>query len=144
MELIFTGKNVTRTEEDQDMVIMTGNTNCVSSTRDYGTEPDVIALPKDHIVKLVIAYYKFMWCINHIYLKYYQSFPYTTPGVLFRKSMLVDRDFLNSAPELHLKIPVLLYWLPEFPLLSVPSNICCVIKATYAVSEEIYQGSTKS
>ena len=29
---------------------------------------------------------------------YYQSFPYTTTGALFRKSMLLDRDFLNNAP----------------------------------------------
>ena len=26
--------------------------------------------------------------------------PYTTPGALFRKSMLLYRDFLNSAPGL--------------------------------------------
>ena len=29
--------------------------------------------------------------------KEYQSFPYTTLGALFEKSMLLDRDFLNSA-----------------------------------------------
>ena len=31
----------------------------------------------------------------------YRSFLYTTPGALFRKSMLLDRDFLNSAPGLY-------------------------------------------
>ena len=31
----------------------------------------------------------------------YQSFPYTTPGALFRKLMLLDTDFLNSDPGLH-------------------------------------------
>ena len=31
----------------------------------------------------------------------YQSFPYTTPGALFRKLMLLDRDFLNSALRLY-------------------------------------------
>ena len=31
----------------------------------------------------------------------YRSFPYITPGALFRKSMLLDRDFLNSAPGLY-------------------------------------------
>ena len=30
-----------------------------------------------------------------------QSFPYTTPGALFRKSMLLGRDFLNSALGLY-------------------------------------------
>ena len=28
------------------------------------------------------------------------SFPNTTPGALFRKSRLLDRDFLNNAPGL--------------------------------------------
>ena len=31
----------------------------------------------------------------------YWTFPYTTPGALFRKSMLLDGDFLNSAPGLY-------------------------------------------
>ena len=31
----------------------------------------------------------------------YQSFPYTIPGALFTKSMLLDTDFLNSAPGLY-------------------------------------------
>ena len=30
-------------------------------------------------------------------------FPYTTLGALFRKSMLIDRDFLNSAPWLYME-----------------------------------------
>ena len=32
---------------------------------------------------------------------HYWIFPYTTPGVLFRKSMLLDRDSLNSAQGLY-------------------------------------------
>ena len=33
--------------------------------------------------------------------KYYQRFPYTTPRTLFRKSLSLDTDFLNSAPGLY-------------------------------------------
>ena len=31
----------------------------------------------------------------------YWSFLYTTQGALFKKSMLLDRNFLNSAPGLY-------------------------------------------
>ena len=34
---------------------------------------------------------------------YIPEFPYTTPGALFRKSMLLDWDFLNSAPGLYME-----------------------------------------
>ena len=37
---------------------------------------------------------------NFITFAVYQSFPYTAPGALFKKSMLLDRDFLNSGPGL--------------------------------------------
>ena len=44
--------------------------------------------------KATAPFYKDMTC-------QYQSFPYTTIGALFRKSTLLDRDFLNSAPGLY-------------------------------------------
>ena len=43
-------------------------------------------------------------CTPVVYMfPYCRSFPYTTPGALFRKSTLLDRDFLNSALGLYTK-----------------------------------------
>ena len=57
--------------------------------------------------------------------KWYRNFPYTTPGALFRKSMLLDRDFLNSALGLCTVIPVTFFFFPITQRLS-----CLLMPAT--------------
>ena len=54
-----------------------------------------------HIQLTEVSYYKAVFVVCTDYTRKYQSYPYTTPGALFRKSMLLDRDFLNSAPRLY-------------------------------------------
>ena len=39
------------------------------------------------------------------HIEWYRSFLHVTHGALFRKAMLLDRDFLNSAMGLFMKTP---------------------------------------
>ena len=55
------------------------------------------------IVQLSVSVLTHGNCNYYLQTKHYQSFPYTTPGALFRKSMSLDTDFLNNAPGLYME-----------------------------------------
>ena len=74
-----------------------------------------------------------MECVSTVKVRNrYRSFPYTTPGALFRKSVLLDRDFLNSAPGMYTEnsgTPI--NFLVELLNFTISSYLACTCTSGY-------------